>query len=72
MTSCGISGIGWIRSEPGGLDGASSLDAAVKQALAGRPELSETGVLQVAINQLDQRLERGRTRGRGSICSLTC
>jgi HAE1 family hydrophobic/amphiphilic exporter-1 len=48
--------------EPGELT-APSLDAAVKQALAGRPELSETG-LQVAINQLDQRLNAENTRPR--------
>jgi len=35
----------------------------VKQALAERPELSETG-LQVAINQLDQRLSAENTRPR--------
>jgi len=48
--------------EPGELT-APSLDAAVKQALAGRPELSETG-LQMAINQLDQRLNTENTRPR--------
>jgi HAE1 family hydrophobic/amphiphilic exporter-1 len=48
--------------EPGDLT-APSLEAAVKQALAGRPELSEAG-LQIAINQLDQRLNRENTRPR--------
>jgi len=48
--------------EPGELT-APPLDAAVKQALAGRPELSETA-LQVAINQLDQRLNTENTRPR--------
>jgi len=48
--------------EPGDL-AAPSLDAALKQALAGRPELTETG-LQVAINQLDQRLSMENTRPR--------
>jgi hydrophobic/amphiphilic exporter-1 (mainly G- bacteria), HAE1 family len=48
--------------EPGDLT-APALDAAVKQALAGRPELSETA-LQVAINQLDRRLSTENTRPR--------
>src|SRR5580692_10148755 len=48
--------------EPGDLT-APELDAAVKQALAGRPELSETG-LQMAINQLDQRSNMENTRPR--------
>jgi HAE1 family hydrophobic/amphiphilic exporter-1 len=43
-----------------------ALDAAVKQALAARPELSETA-LQIAINRLDQRLNTDKARPRADL-----